>query len=160
LTAVYASALFPPTPSIGTSRFVYTPLPPSSSELLANIGAYGIPTKVYRDPYYSKKLDASDKPREYAGLLYCLKGGNGIRVLQDWGSPSETFRAPRNYLNISHESIGSANISGWEYASCAPTVRESRRWLKSDAAKIALNSNRMSKRSQASLLAPGEASTC
>jgi DNA polymerase zeta len=154
LTAVYASHSLPPSRSTSTNCFIYLPLPPSASELLANIGTYGIPNKIYRDPYYSKEIDAPEKPREYAGLLYYLKGGEGIRVLQDWDCPSFS-KAPGNCFDLSPKSISPANIYGWEFASCAPSVTESKKWLMSDAGKVVPNKERSRKRSQVSLLALG-----
>jgi hypothetical protein len=34
--------------------------------------------------YYSKESDASDKPRECAGLLYHLEGREGLSSPQEW----------------------------------------------------------------------------
>lgn len=148
LTAVYRLTSSPPTNSVNTSSFVYAPAPPSTSELLANTSTCGMPDKVYRDPHYSRENDAPEKPREYAGLLYHLKGGDGLGVLQDWDVTLDTSKVPHERLKFSAEGAKSANISGWEYASCPPSVRESKRWLNSDAAKNATEDKRPTRRSQ------------
>lgn len=76
---------------------------------------------MYRDPYYSNEEDAPEHSREYAGLLYTLKGGTGIGVLDDW---------------VGHEKadgrgvpLDSSGIYGWEYAATPPSVQQTRLWL-------------------------------
>jgi len=75
----------PAAKNLTTKAYVYSPAPPSTSELLISIEQYNIQSKVYRDPHYSKEIDAPEKPKEYAGLLYHLKGGQGPGILEEWG---------------------------------------------------------------------------
>jgi hypothetical protein len=43
-----------------------------------------LPIQVCHDPFYSKKADALDGPREYAGLVYHLTGDEGLDALKEW----------------------------------------------------------------------------
>ncbi|KAI9569796.1 hypothetical protein HD554DRAFT_2087438 [Boletus coccyginus] len=99
--------------------FVYAPPPPSTSELLSTLEHFGLPRRIYRDPFYSKKADVPDGPREYAGLVYRLKG-RGLDTLEEW-------QASENHVPSS--SKASAPCSGWEYASTPPSVRQVKKWL-------------------------------
>ncbi|KAF8132990.1 hypothetical protein EV363DRAFT_1583265 [Boletus edulis] len=63
--------------------FAFAPPPPSASEFLSIIEQFGLPRRIYRDPFYSKKVDVPDGPREYAGLVYRLKGC-GLDALEEW----------------------------------------------------------------------------
>jgi DNA polymerase zeta len=120
----------PPTSS-PTTAFVFAVPPPCSSELLRTIEMYGIPRRVYRNPYYSKRADAPEHPREYAGLLYHLKGGEGLNTLDQWkshGSQLHTGRTRRwkgTYLSW-----------GWEYAALPPSKKQVKKWLKENPVQL------------------------
>ncbi|KIK47777.1 hypothetical protein CY34DRAFT_73289 [Suillus luteus UH-Slu-Lm8-n1] len=120
----------PPTSS-PTTAFVFAVPPPCSSELLRTIEMYGIPRRVYRNPYYSKRADAPEHPREYAGLLYHLKGGEGLNTLDQWkshGSQLHTGRTRRwkaTYLSW-----------GWEYAALPPSKNQVKKWLKENPVQL------------------------
>jgi len=83
-----------------------------------------MPSRIYRDPFYSKKADVPDAPREYAGLVYRLKGGGGLDTLEGW-------KASENHVSSSSKANTrlSAPCSGWEYANTPPSVRQVRKWL-------------------------------
>lgn len=114
-----------PTGHHGKRTYVYRLLPPTSAELVGSTDQYVIPSKVYRDPYYSKESDAPEKPREYAGLVFHLKGGDGIDTLEEWKSDEHALSC-RSGLATALDRTG---VSGWEYASTPPSVRQVRRWL-------------------------------
>jgi DNA polymerase zeta len=160
LTAVYASNSLPLTPSVNTNSFLYTCEPPSAAELLACTSVHGMPDKIYRDPHYSRETDAPERPREYAGLLYHLKGGKGLRVLQDWDGTSDISKRSQEQTNIPFGGIKHADIGGWEYASCPPSFRESRKWLHSDAARAATEQGQKAQRSQVKPFVSGHVSMC
>ncbi len=101
--------------------YTYAATPPSVSELLSSLQAHGIPTKIYQDPWYSIESDAPEHPREYAGLVYHLKGGTGTSILKEWSSTEDTTQK-----DIKLHPDG---ISGWEYASAPPSAKAVRRWL-------------------------------
>ncbi|KIO08270.1 hypothetical protein M404DRAFT_22870 [Pisolithus tinctorius Marx 270] len=110
-----------------TSRsngYVYANSPPRVADLFSTIEDHGFPWKLYSDPFYSNRDDVPDRPWEYGGLVYNLKGGGGIDSLEEWKT-SESFPA------LTFAGKASANrVGGWEYASCAPTCRQIKVWLK------------------------------
>ncbi|GAW03632.1 DNA polymerase zeta catalytic subunit [Lentinula edodes] len=54
--------------------YMYSNPPPTTSQLLSTIEDFGLKSRIYRAPYYSNEKDAPLRPREYAGLVYNLKG--------------------------------------------------------------------------------------
>ncbi|KAH9937686.1 uncharacterized protein B0H18DRAFT_1081794 [Fomitopsis serialis] len=102
--------------------------PPSAAELLSSVDSYGIPSKMYTSPHYSRASDAPERPREYAGLVFHLKGGLGLDTLDEWVShtPDTVQRESGGKRNL--DAVG---VTGWEYASTPPSARETRRWLES-----------------------------
>ncbi|KAI9063064.1 hypothetical protein FKP32DRAFT_1593035 [Trametes sanguinea] len=115
----------------GRNVYIYSSAPPTSAELLESTDVVGIPSKVYRDPYYSKESDAPERPREYAGLVFHLKGGEGTATLEEWKSdvsvPATIGHPPGRLV--------ATGIRGWEYASVPPSVRQVRKWLKEQASR-------------------------
>ncbi|OSD03436.1 hypothetical protein PYCCODRAFT_1409114 [Trametes coccinea BRFM310] len=115
----------------GRNVYIYSPAPPTSAELLEGTDVVGIPSKVYRDPYYSKESDAPERPREYAGLVFHLKGGEGIATLEEWQSdtsaPPVISRPPGKLIP--------SGVNGWEYASVPPSVKQARNWLREQASR-------------------------
>lgn len=109
----------------GSNVYKYGPPPPTVAELVASIDHYGIPSKIYRDPYYSKESDAPERPREYAGLVFHLKGGDGIANLEEW-KPHEDAPTTRGLPPMPLSRTG---VGGWEYAGVPPSVKEVRKWL-------------------------------
>jgi hypothetical protein len=126
-----------PTPSFSpilvsewnTFTFVYARQPPLASELLSSMDTYGLPMKIYRNPYYSKASDAPERPREYAGLIYHLKGGNGLAVLEPW--EDGTGMPPK----VTTRQLDSKGIGGWEFASTPPSVKVVRSWMECEGRK-------------------------
>ncbi|KAF8552653.1 hypothetical protein OG21DRAFT_1415745 [Imleria badia] len=109
--------------------FVYAPPPPSTSELLSTLEQFGLPRRMYRDPFYSKKADVLDGPREYAGLVYRLKGGGGLDLLEEW-------QASENHISSTSKGTRlSVPCSGWEYAGVPPSVRQVKKWLEENPLK-------------------------
>ncbi|KAG6890396.1 hypothetical protein C0995_008750 [Termitomyces sp. Mi166 len=84
---------------------------------------YRLQAKIYRPPHYSSSLDIPEQPKEYAGLVYHLKGGHGITYLDVWDGDGDTPDA----LHLSSHGIG-----GWEYSSSPPSNQEIRQWLVED----------------------------
>ncbi|OBZ79777.1 DNA polymerase zeta catalytic subunit [Grifola frondosa] len=68
--------------------------------------------QIYRDPYYSKEDDAPERPREYAGLVFNLKGGDGVSTLEDWHSSSTILDAKV----VARAQLDRTGVGGWEYA--------------------------------------------
>lgn len=117
--------------------YVYAHPPPSTSQLLASVDDYEIPSKVYRSPYYSKESDAPEKAKEYGGLQYRLKGGDGMAILEPWvndcGSPEEIGN-PANDTSRA-QILDRTGVGGWEYASIPPSVKKAKKWLLSHPEK-------------------------
>ncbi|KAF8423160.1 hypothetical protein L210DRAFT_3668451 [Boletus edulis BED1] len=87
--------------------FAFAPPPPSASEFLSIIEQFGLPRRIYRDPFYSKKVDVPDGPREYAGRVYRLKG-RGLDALEEWqASESHISSAPKARAFLYHVVDGS-----------------------------------------------------
>ncbi|KAI0793498.1 hypothetical protein C8Q75DRAFT_565280 [Abortiporus biennis] len=103
--------------------YQYSKDPPTISQLEGIMDESSIPRKVYTDPYYSRESDAPERPREYAGLLYHLKGGTGLGRLEEFNP-----QVVEDEKNVSSLKLNSSNIYGWEYASNPPSVKEVRRW--------------------------------
>lgn len=110
--------------------YEYAPKPPSVQELEATTDDHGIPNKVYQEVYYSKEADAPDRAKEYAGILFRIRGGAGLSALEEWDGEDKApisgllkrqkgpVRAPRIF-----------GIGGWEYNRCPPPQREIQSWL-------------------------------
>ena len=116
------------------NAFVYAIAPPPASELLSNLDSLGLPSKVYQDPHYSKAEDVPERPWEFAGLVYRLKKGDGLSVLEEW-EPSTSQPlvkgASAENRNMFEDRFDKTGVGGWEYASAPPSAREVRRWLTS-----------------------------
>jgi hypothetical protein len=138
------------TKTLKTKAYLYSPAPPSTPELLMSTDQYHIQSKTYRDPYYSKESDAPEKPREYAGLLYRLKGGRGLGVLEEWHEATSQ-RGKLYNTGQALQPLEAAGISGWEFSSSPPSLREAQKWLKSHAAKSSFGNHQSNPRSQVSL---------
>ncbi|KAJ3879917.1 hypothetical protein F5051DRAFT_324927 [Lentinula edodes] len=115
------------TPSNHT--YMYSNPPPTTSQLLSTIEDFGLKSRIYRAPYYSNEKDAPLRPREYAGLVYNLKGGEGIALLDDW--VSEFSSQETSNSTFSYFLQGDLSAGGWEYAGAPPSVKEVRTWLRS-----------------------------
>ncbi|KAJ3575642.1 hypothetical protein NP233_g970 [Leucocoprinus birnbaumii] len=112
----------------GKNCFTYSRVPPSRADLIASLEAYKLPMKVYKSPFYSNEYDAPERPREFAGLVYHLKGGEGIASLEDFVliSPQE----PPSQLCYS-KPVFEPQL-GWEYASLPPSRKSVGRWAKQE----------------------------
>ncbi|KAI6031825.1 hypothetical protein BKA83DRAFT_90935 [Pisolithus microcarpus] len=103
-----------------SNGYVYVISPPQVADLFSTIEDHGLPRKLYPDPFYSDREDVPDRSWEYGGLVYNLKGGEGMDALQEWQT-MESFPALKGSVN---------RVGGWEYASCAPSCRQIKVWLK------------------------------
>jgi DNA polymerase zeta len=117
--------------SCNLNKYEYGCPPPTLSDLRESLEFYGLPQKIYRDPYYSNSSDVPRRVRTYAGIQFRLKGGQGIAHLEEWncipGSGAGT-----NQLVSSSVGLQLSGSGGWEYASCPPSVRQTKKWLRSN----------------------------
>ncbi|KAF8973932.1 hypothetical protein BDZ97DRAFT_1647924 [Flammula alnicola] len=125
--AVKLSRAFDICKATNSNRYVYSLQPPSSTELKADLKTLGLASKIYQAPYYSKDVDVPEMPKEYAGLIYRLKGGQGIATLEEW-TATECSQVPLN-AQTSLLELNASGVGGWEYASHPPSVKEVRQSL-------------------------------
>lgn len=110
--------------------YEYALKPPSVRELVVTMSDCGIPDKIYQEVYYSKEADAPDNPKEYAGILFRIRGGTGLSVLESWEAEDGSLvsgllkqqKAPLRLPRI-------VGIEGWEYNQCPPSRRGVQSWL-------------------------------
>jgi hypothetical protein len=107
----------PPVHYASFPSYQYRHLPPGVGELIGTLE----PSKLYQDPWYSVQADTPGRPREYAGLVYELKGGNGLDTLDDWEG---SFCVPSTFGQVTLESE-----HGWEYGGLPPSSRAVQTWL-------------------------------
>lgn len=122
------------------NAFVYNIAPPLAYELISGLESQGLPSKLYQDPYYSKAEDVPERPWEFAGLVYRLKKGDGLSVLEEWEPTSThgslTTGTPAEDRNVFEDRFDRTGVGGWEYASSPPSVREVRKWSSTARAKL------------------------
>ncbi|KAG7099225.1 hypothetical protein E1B28_001091 [Marasmius oreades] len=111
------------------NRYIYALAVPSTASLMESLEAHGTPSRIYRVPYYSEESDVPVGPREYAGLTFELKGGDGIVNLEDWVS-NDAEQNGSIYM-LGSEPLSTQFIEGWEYADFPPSVKEVKKWLSS-----------------------------
>jgi DNA polymerase zeta len=135
------------------NSYTYVPAPPKAVLLLEDFGD-NIPGIIYRSPHYSRVIDLPERPQEYAGLSHHFQGGQGICGLDDWGDPtglkSAIFRP---------SDVDPAEVSGWEYASGPPSVKEVDSWLASENGKLLEGVKLNKSRSQVSQVPLNQATT-
>lgn len=121
--AVQLSKVFNTCKTENTNQYVYSVQPPTPLELDRGLQNLGLPTRIYRAPFYSKDIDIPENTKEFAGLTYRLKGGEGIATLDEWSiKPSST--SDQTLHQKSH--LNPTGIGGWEYASHPPSIKQVR----------------------------------
>ena len=124
--AVKLSKAFNTCKTTNLNRYDYSAPPPSSWDLKQSLQMLGLADKIYQAPYYSNDSDIPEIPKEFAGLVYRLKGGQGIATLDEWSTEkaSDIINSP----DVSHH-LNGTGIGGWEYAGHPPSVKEVRLFL-------------------------------
>jgi len=128
-------------PPHGQGAFAYSRPPPSASSLLHTLSAaYGLPSKLYQDPYYSNPADQPTRPVEVDGTQIYIPG-SGIKFLPEWnpnwedgqGSEFNAYRSPQRprlrTRRTGDDRVASMLIPGWTYSDEPPGRAEIRRWL-------------------------------
>lgn len=124
--AIKFSKIFDKFKTGSSNQYIYSLQPPSAKDLAVELKTLQLPSKIYQAPYYSKDEDIPELPKEYAGLLYRLKGGQGIATLEEW-STSEYDHGSQHLKSI--PPLEASGVGGWEFASHPPSVREIRNSL-------------------------------
>lgn len=130
LTHVYSRITHYTNTPANHKLYEYALKPPLVRELVATTDDYGIPDKVYQEVYYSKEADAPDRLKEYAGILFRIRGGTGLSALEKWeveGEPPVSGLLERQKVPL--QLPGIVGIEGWEYSRCPPSRREIQSWL-------------------------------
>lgn len=113
-----------------SNRYIYHTRPPTRIELRDSMKTLNIPSKLYQAPHYSRDEDIPELPKEFAGLSFHLKGGQGIAHLEDWDT-DDVNTTDEEFLS----DVGTAcelnpvGVGGWEYAHHPPSTRELRRTM-------------------------------
>ncbi|KIM48192.1 hypothetical protein M413DRAFT_439909 [Hebeloma cylindrosporum] len=128
--AVKLSRVFNTCKATNLNRYVYSVPPPSLRDLEQSLEMLGVASKIYQAPYYSNDSDIPEIPKEFAGLVYRIKGGQGIATLDEW--PTEKENDGVNSLDVLQH-LDASGIGGWEYASHPPSVKEVRLSLNCEA---------------------------
>lgn len=113
--------------SFNENHFAYSKLPPTTVELIASLPSFQLPLKNYQSPFYSNEEDIPEKPREFAGLLYRLKGGQGISSLEEFITVRED---PAGQTSCTKPQF--VTQAGWEYAALPPSRKLLKRWLEKE----------------------------
>lgn len=121
--AVKLSRVFNTCKATNLNRYVYSVPPPSLRDLKESLQMFGLASKIYQAPYYSNDSDIPEIPKEFAGLVYRLKGGQGIATLEEWST--DKGNDGDNSPDVLH-CLNSTGIGGWEYAGHPPSVKEVR----------------------------------
>jgi len=127
--AIEPSRAFNTCKTVNTNRYIYSLQPPTVSELRDQLQALGLPSKIYQAPYYSKDSDIPESTKEYAGLSYRLKGGQGIAWLEEWSTHPFGDKKTSMQNNTTKIELNPLGVGGWEYASYPPGVIEIRQFL-------------------------------
>lgn len=132
--------------TVNLNRYTYAQAPPTTSDLIGSLGENKIASKLYRAPYYAKDSDVPEKSREYAGLVYHIKGGTGITNLEEWKSDLD-FKQVELPIESKVSPIFE-DIVGWEYAGYPPGAKQVRAWLTSEKGMLYLKDRLIKSHSQ------------
>lgn len=137
--------------AVNMNRYVYAGTPPSISELLETMDISGIYDKIYRHAFYSNDNDIPERPREYGGVSYHLKGNEeSLENLDDW-KEQDIYPPP---LVDTFTGSSTTYSSGWEYSGSPPSVRQVKNYLDSKQGRIP-SKKPLEARSQVSLCSSG-----
>ncbi|GBE80756.1 DNA polymerase zeta catalytic subunit [Sparassis crispa] len=115
--------------STNGNNYVYSKSPPTTLQLLGSLDDHNLQSKVYRDPYYSLVSDTPERPREYAGLVFNLKGGDGLTILEDWVPDLDSPASEDAVASRQTTKLDPTGVTGWEYTGFPPSIKQVRRWL-------------------------------
>ncbi len=110
--------------SFNENQYAYSKLPPTTAELIADLSSLQLPLKNYQSPFYSNEEDIPERPREFAGLLYRLKGGEGISSLEEFVTTPDDLAGQTSGIQPRF-----VTQPGWEYAALPPSRKLVKHWL-------------------------------
>jgi DNA polymerase zeta len=94
---------------------------------MASFERLGLPQRVYKSPYYSNEDDAPERPSEFSGLVYRLRGESTL-LLEDFTFPSKVMAGENHEDKLLFQAH-----PGWEYASLPPSRKLIKDWLQHQA---------------------------
>ncbi|CAH7675446.1 hypothetical protein PPACK8108_LOCUS10462 [Phakopsora pachyrhizi] len=129
--------------------YKYSTEPPSTERLINSLDEFGLPMKVYKDPFYSDPNDLTNKKREYGGRQYVILG-HGMRFVEEFenlsskgmrgaiefnryriNSNSNLRQRNDNYKDFSRvDGFDGSRILRWEFSKLAPSLKELEKSLK------------------------------
>ncbi|KAF9481424.1 hypothetical protein BDN70DRAFT_831218 [Pholiota conissans] len=127
--AIKLSKIYEACKTRSSNSYAYSVQPPPPKELIAELTYVGLPSKLYQAPFYSRDEDIPDSAKEYAGLMYHLKGGQGIATLDDWSTGESKHEGEGQRHWCPSVMLDASGVGGWEYASHPPSIREIRTTL-------------------------------
>lgn len=123
--------------------YEYSVQPPTSAFLLSTLSDHGLRQKIYRAPHYSKRSDVPARAKEYGGLRFHLKGGDGYGELEEWKSDSGFGVPSRHNVGASSKGFDRTGVGGWEYVGGAPPAkREVRDWMRAKGSRRKVKAQR------------------
>lgn len=120
-----------------TPTFIYARPPPSTASLLSTFSdAYGLPARIYQDPFYSNPVDLPNRPVEVAAGYSVIIPGTGLGSLAPWETEADSYlegggggvafdRPQRSPLRPSAQSRGIGSIGGIYGKAALPTATTS-----------------------------------
>jgi DNA polymerase zeta len=139
------------------NSFEYAVPAPSRGALLESMATLEVPSKIYRDPFFSNTQDVPDQPFEHGGRRFILKGGVDIGALEPWEDEDEPDTFPSSSpasvnstgsADMDREPLQSEGVYGWEYASMPPSRKQTEMWLKESKSQHLAELKRRRRQSQ------------
>ena len=91
--------------------------PPSARDITSSMEAFGVPSVIYQDPFYSNVSDVPSRAKMFGGRMFALKG-NSMSDLQDFETSTPI---KRKWLKTRR--IEGISPFGWEFGFPAPLKR-------------------------------------
>ena len=126
--------------------YVYSIPPPSWVALRESLESNEVASRVYTAPFYANYNDAPRKAKEFGGLMFHLKGGNGVTRLKEWELPSHKVAV----IPEQNGRLLPVGVGGWQYAGNPPSPKDVKRWRSSAQGEAAFTETKPKIRSQVS----------
>ncbi|KAL8975207.1 MAG: hypothetical protein Q9197_000558 [Variospora fuerteventurae] len=129
-------------PARGTNMLCFAYVPPSASELTADLWKMEKPSMIYQDPYYSDSSDVPERAREYAGKEFKI-GSNTVPFLPDFdptGNSPATYGANATIVvdkvsqaRYYRQAMKTCSLRNWEIAEAPPSCSEVDGWIRQES---------------------------
>lgn len=105
------------------NSYAYYKQAPGAAEITTSFESLGLPSKIYKPPFYSNEDDAPEQPKEFSGLVYHLRG-EGTSLLEGFAFPFTGMAGEHDKDKLLFHAC-----TGWEYASLPPSRKVIKNWL-------------------------------